>query len=258
MQANLTLETSPENIDHRLKFYSLAAAAAGVSVLALSPLAEGSVVVTHKTISILGGATIDLNNDGVNDFQFLTGAGGYVPSVYATLAIAPLTGGKVVGGKRGVLGPYASALASGANIGSTAHFSSSVGRGELCIERGVSFQTAYIHKYYGQWENLSSSRFLGVRFLIKGAIHYGWIRLTVTALSGTITEYAYETVANKKIEAGSTTDASAESIGPQVQKEGLKRLGPSLGMLASGADTLGLWRRPLKKTEISNQQQSSC
>jgi len=258
MQGNSSRGIQLENIDNRLKLYTLAAAAAGVSLLALSPPAEGSVVVTHKTIPILGGTTIDLNNDGVNDFQFALGAGGYVPSVYATLAIAPLTGGKVVGGKRGVLGPYASALASGANIGSTAHFSSSVGRGEICIERSVTFQTAYIHKYYGQWENLTSSRFLGVRFLIKGAIHYGWIRLTVTGVSGTITEYAYETVANKKIGAGSTTDSSAKSISPQVQKQISKRSGPSLGMLALGAGGVALWRRPLRKTENFTQQQSSC
>jgi hypothetical protein len=243
MRRNLSRETRSEATNHHLRSYSLAAAAAGVSLLALAQPAEGSVVVKHKTIPIGNGTTIDLNGDGINDFEFAVGAGGYIPLVYATLAIAPLTGGKVVGGKRALLGPYASALASGANIGSTAHFSSSIGRGQICIERSISSQTAFSHKLYGQWGNLASSRFLGVRFLIKGAIHYGWIRLTVTGTLGTITEYAYETVANKKIGAGSTTDSATESASWPAKKDTAMPSGPSLGMLARGADGLALWRR---------------
>jgi hypothetical protein len=52
-------------------------------------------------------------------------------------------------------------------------------------------------------------------------------------ISATITAYAYETVANKPITIGSTTEMADEPKAPN----------PSLGMLAMGTDGLTLWRR---------------
>ena len=239
MQCNLPREIGSEAHDHRLKLYSIAASAAGVSTLALTPPADASVVVTHTNISIFVGSpgSIDLNKDGIDDFRFSATDGGYVPSFVGSLLVAPLTGGKVVGGNRGPGGAYASAMASGANIGATAHFSSSVGRGQLAVERSFYNQSSpATHKYYGQWHSVTN-RYLGVRFLIKGAIHYGWVRLTnVTGSSATITEYAYETVANKSIAAGATTSSDdATAV--------MRPTGPSLGMLALGTEALPAWRQ---------------
>src|ERR1700719_2448680 len=118
----------PTSVEHRIKLYSLAATAAGVGMLALSQPAEGEVVYTKATIYVppFGGtASIDLNNDGKPDFQFTAPAGGYDHSFYASLLVAPLRGGEVVGGHRQLRSPYASALAGGAKIGPSAHFSSS-------------------------------------------------------------------------------------------------------------------------------------
>jgi hypothetical protein len=235
--------------DHRLMLYSLAAAAAGVGVLALASPAEGSVVVTHTNLQISPGhaASIDLNKDGVNDFALSISRIGYVPDFFYSFAIKPLTGGKVMGGNRGPGGAYASAVLSGANIGSTAHFSSSIGRGQLTIERSVAAQTDVpSHFYYGVWRNVTD-HYLGVKFLIKGATHYGWIRLTfVTPVGGlqTITEYAYETVANKSIAAGATTDSETVSTKASPRNNSATA-GPSLGMLARGVDGLPFWRNSL-------------
>ena len=234
-------ESHHSSSDHRLKIYSLAATAAGVSALALAPPADASVVVTHSNISIYNGlpASIDLNKDGINDFQFSSTGGGYVPSFQNSLLITPLTGGKVMGGNRGPAGVYASALASGVKIGSTAHFSSSVGRGKIAFQRIETDQTGSpSHIYYGKWHNVADG-YLGVRFLIKGTIHYGWIRIENGV---TITEYAYETVANKTITAGATTDAevAADATNPPKAVSAIR---PSLGMLALGADGLPIWRR---------------
>ena len=89
---------------------------------------------------------------------------------------------------------------------------------------------------------------LGVRFQLNGQTHYGWVRLTVTSnvklnkptLEATITAYAYETVPNKPILAGTAEKTTAEVQVPQdIQKPGQ----PSLGMLALGSDALPLWRR---------------
>ena len=60
-------------------------------------------------------------------------------------------------------------------------------------------------------------------------------------MSATITAYAYETVANKIIEAGIGGAASAIESAAQNQISQPAR--PSLGMLALGANGLPLWRR---------------
>lgn len=241
-------QSSSENIDNRLTLYSAGAAAAGVSLLALAQPAQGSVVVHQVNIRVteVSTAFIDLNADGKNDFEFFISRGGYDHSFYRTFAVVPLTGGKPVGGARGPLGPYGSALASGANIGPSAHFSSSIARGQVTLERTNGFVSGSSqYTPYGQWGVNSASHVLGVKFLINGAYHYGWIRLAVDRANGLealITEYAYETVAGKKIAAGATSASAARKQASPEQMAKMKKRGPSLGMLAAGADALPTWR----------------
>jgi hypothetical protein len=234
---------SQESVERRMTSYALAAATAGVSLLALAPPANGEVVVTKTNLIVGNPATIDLNHDGIPDFQFQLAFAGYDHSFYGTLAVTPLTGGKVMGGHRGPMGPYASALVRGANIGPSAHFSSSAAQGQLIIERSTGFVSASTqYTDYGQWGKVGNDRYLGVKFLIKGQPHYGWVRLSVNNANrntGTIAAFAYETVANKKIAAGPTTasaETQAETIAPEKTR-------PSLGMLALGANGLTIWRR---------------
>ena len=51
-------------------------------------------------------------------------------------------------------------------------------------------------------------RYLGLKFLIRGKVHYGWARLNVTVgnskITATLTGYAYETIPNNPIIAGKT------------------------------------------------------
>ena len=257
-----TDETLSQTINHHLNLYSLGAAAAGVSMLALAQPAEGEVVVTKTNIHINFGdqASIDLNNDGINDFTLAAQGANYDHSFYGTLAAVPLNGGKVVGGNRGALGPYASALVKGANIGPSAHFSSSMARQQITVERFLGFSTASpFITYYGKWQPGSGNHYLGVKFLIKGATHYGWIRLSVgtsSELGSTITEYAYETVADKKIGAGDSADGSVTATETHAQESAPKLTGPSIGMLALGADGLALWRRWAQETK--NHRQSTA
>jgi hypothetical protein len=50
--------------------YSMAAAAAGVSLMALAAPAEGKVVITtHINIPVTSTVSLDLNHDGVADIQ---------------------------------------------------------------------------------------------------------------------------------------------------------------------------------------------
>ncbi len=238
-------------VDQQMKLYSAAAMAAGVSMLALAQPAQGEVVITKKTIPIPVSSyffpppkpvLLDLNHDGVNDFSFSLYSFAY-HSFQIDLTVRALDGGDVVGAANKEGGFYASALAHGAKIGTSAHFSS---KGVADIERASGFEASskYSRHLYGDWGNNPVNRYLGVKFLINGETHYGWVRLTVTTqpkgFSATITAYAYETVANKKISAGVASTSVAES---QAQRQAGKTVRASLGMLALGADGLALWRR---------------
>jgi hypothetical protein len=112
----------------------------------------------------------------------------------------------------------------------------------------------YPQSLFGDWGSNQPNRYLGVKFLINGATHYGWVRLTVTTgpeqrFSATITSYAYETIAKKRITAGESSDGVDDT---QAQENPVQVKTPcaSLGMLALGSDGLALWRR--EKTVNSN------
>jgi len=106
------------NFNHRLNLYSTAAVAAGVSMLALAQPAIGEVIVTKKTIQIDDGPVyVDLNKDGISDFEF-SFATSRDPLFHAKLTAKALTGGEVVGDHiHGLAGPYASALCTEPRLG---------------------------------------------------------------------------------------------------------------------------------------------
>ena len=78
----------------------------------------------------------------------------------------------------------------------------------------------------GSWVNVTN-RYLGFKFKIRGATHYGWARLDVSVTNGTVvgtlTGYAYETIPNKPIIAGKTKGPDVITVHPG-----------SLGVLAAG------------------------
>jgi hypothetical protein len=231
--------------------YTAVAMATGVGALALAQPAEGEVVITRKTIPIPVSSyffppphpvSISLNNNGVNDFSFSLYSFAY-HSVDMDLGVRPLESGDVLGkdqaGVNGFSHFYASMLKRGAKIGPSANFSSG---GGAIVERHLHWDNSSsvsFNRSYGNWGGNRSNTYLGVRFLISGETHYGWVRLTVTTgsngLAATITSYAYETVANKRISAGiSEHSADVKMIDAD---------GPSLGALAAGAEGLSQWRK---------------
>ena len=91
----------------------------------------------------------------------------------------------------------------------------------------------------GRWGNDPQNRYLGVKFLINGQTHFGWVRLTVKSdkllsITATITGYAYETVPNKPIFAGTAAGTAAATVAKSAATEAQvsRPSGPSLGMLA--------------------------
>jgi hypothetical protein len=236
--------------NRQLGLYSLAAAAAGVSILALTPPAQSEVVVTTKAIQLhlssFGehGTGISFQNDGVEDLKLILSSFGVFGFYGIRLKAVNATEGK------GVMGQiYAYALSPGAIIGPNAHFMSAACKGTyFCYSAppllAGSFSDGSGRWTRGPWTGNANTAYLGARFFIDGETHYGWVRLTVNTaiefdMRATITAYAYETESDKAIYAGATGEPTAElQPSQQIQNQS----GPSLGALALGAEGVPLWR----------------
>lgn len=243
------------HLNHQAGMYSLAAAVAGVSLLALAQPASGEVVITRKTILIpvtpadqLEPVKISIANNGINNFSFtLSSSNNSRVLLGGGLSNA---NGLITGG---TWDPYAMALPRGTKIGASPKSSFFNHYRELVEFSATSQDVRYCKGFWGSNPKAqvgcgdAKNEYLGVTFQIKGQTHYGWIRLTVTSnaklttpnLTATITAYAYETVANKSIVSGTATQTAEAQAPENVESPGR----PSLGMLAAGADGLPRWRR---------------
>jgi hypothetical protein len=234
----------PEILENRLKSYSMAAAAAGVGLLALAHPADAEVVITHKVIQVTNSTvSIDINHDGIADFQFglYSSENGYFFGGNAT--IKPLVSGGVVGGLIPPRGTYfASALKRDVEISRFKHF---VSNKAVDIEGYFGSCKLYSCGYdqFGNWGSDPQNSYLGVKFQIDGEIHYGWVRLKVTpAANVEIESYAYETEPDTPICAREVQPCPAPPNDSEETSQNVSG-GPSLGMLALGTDGLALWRR---------------
>ncbi|HEX3822579.1 MAG TPA: hypothetical protein VHW45_19765 [Candidatus Sulfotelmatobacter sp.] len=257
--------TPLDNFRQRITFYSTAALAAGVSMLALAQPVVGEVVTIHKTLFLGNGADgsppvqIDFNNDGAIDISFNQFSETYGSGAQAMVLRPPVGAGVITKGM-GSRGPYVSALLRGAQVGPSAHFNAQSDIIERTFRPTTAGSQCGTHeKLYGHFPGNIPDRFIGVKFLINGATHYGWVRMSVDAtidgcfLGAKVTAYAYETVANKKITIGSSASAATETEEDgQSQKSADAFVRPSLGMLALGADGLS-WRRK-EPSEIQGNQ----
>lgn len=226
------------SVEKRLFNYAAVASAAGVAVLALANSSEAKVVYTptHQKISPNTTLSLDLNGDGVNDFVFsnrFNGPRGLAAPTSgsrtsAALSINPAAKTNAVWGYSG----FVSALPSKIKLGPAGKFLHS-----RYFMGGVSAIEANHPTYNGPWAPADGdeiNRYVGMKFVIDGQVHFGWARLNVkirqTKNGGAVAEltgYAYETVANKPILTGQmsgTDDSSTEPI--------------SLGHLALGSATL--------------------
>ncbi len=253
--------SSSNNLNRQVGLYCVAAAVAGVSMLALAEPATAEVVVTKKAIPVPitpwptpEPVRISMANNGVDNFSLWRYS---LDSDRGLLAWGANRGSSVMIGADGY---YAKALAlpRGAQIGPSSFFNNYTD----LIEATESGPPRYSRGY---WGGNPKNRYLGVKFQLNGQTHYGWIRLTVTSnvklnkptLEATITGYAYETVPNKAIMAGTAAmaattpnDPTTELRTPRIPRP---NSGPSLGMLATGSEALPLWRR--EETSATQQSQ---
>jgi hypothetical protein len=229
----------------RLNMYALAASAAGVSVLALTQPTAARIVYTpvHHVVGKNGHYNIDLNHDKVADLTLVNTYSCNTDFCVDALSALPAAGNGIEGMPGFLSIPYASALTRGAVIGPAQPFQ---GRLMASSESGQGT--------IGRWLNVNN-RYLGLKFQIKGKTHFGWARLSVHALGGafvraTLTGYAYETVANKRIIAGRTNSDSDDTLESDQTIPAAVTLPASqsatLGRLALGSPALSVWKREVR------------
>jgi hypothetical protein len=254
MQRPRTPSNLSESLHHRLNAYALAASAAGVNVLALTPPAayllavgatvaglfafseptEAKIVYTPARRNVICHATsgggchgtvnLNLNNNQRPDFKLYCSSGaGFEIALWAR----PVDSVNRVWTSPAYSND-AAALRKGAVIKSAKNF---LKAGELFMVGSTpDFPSG------GPWKHVHN-RYLGLKFLIEGKVHYGWARLSTPKQLNkhypfaTLTGYAYETIPNKPIIAGKTH-------GPDV----VTVQDPSLGHLARGASAIPAWR----------------
>jgi hypothetical protein len=217
-----TIRTRPAarlkaKLDRSLFAYAAAASAAGVGLLVLVPPAKAEIIYTkaHEYIDENSILPLDLNHDGITDFNFKNFANGTTHGPSTWLSVSPVGQGGGVWGHKSFRGTWASALYAGVSVGPKGQFL-----------RGAGFMA---QNSGGPWVNVTN-RYLALKFIIKGKTHFGWARLNVNVnhgLTGLLTGYAYETVADRPIITGkehgsyesgdSRSDASSGTLGRLAQ-----------------------------------------
>jgi hypothetical protein len=186
-----TSETLPRLLDRRLLLYTLAAGA----TLSATPAAEAAVVFTPSSAFFqgVGKVDIDLDNDGSSDFTLQIKSVPYDTSnSVQALFVYGNRGPNRVGA-----GAFSQALALKRNI--------RIGPGEHFVDRGL-MESSNPYGLNGYWLNVKN-RCLGVRFVINGEVHYGWIGFRdvgVGHVSARLYGWAYETTPDMQILAGDT------------------------------------------------------
>jgi hypothetical protein len=250
--------SNTRSLDQRLRMYSIAASAAGMSVATLACPANAEIVYTPAQAKLTTGGqfTIDFNHDGVVDFLILNQAR-YETGVSCSFCGQSLNvsgngnvGAGVVGHKAG---PRldAAALPAGAVIGPADAFLNAQSAQAL-VASGFNDDNSFFN-IYGRFAN-TKNRFVGLKFEINGELHYGWARFIVVTVgirrsgpyvTAIVNGYAYETVPNQPIAAGATSgpdEVSKDQSDPASVVPPAERAA-TLGLLAMGSPALSVWRR---------------
>jgi hypothetical protein len=242
-----------ESTDHHLDLYALAATAAGVGMLALAQPAEARIVYTpaYRTIGDLTNPLfLDLNHDGVNDFRVYV-LGGFSTGSWRFIMEVRPANSSVVSNQAAGCYPFSSVCAAALPAG--------VAVGPRYFSRhGAWMATMNVYTnsrppHYGfPWANGGKGvedRYLGLRFVVGGQIHYGWARFNVSPqpskvnMFATLTGYAYETVPNRPIVTGDTGPVVNGNEAPDASLTTPASPPVNLGMLALGAPGLEIWRK---------------
>jgi hypothetical protein len=231
-----------KSVLRRLDFYALAAGAAGIG-MTVQP-AEAKIIYTPAHVPIVGIVSVDLNHDSITDFKF--GLRGYSGEEF--LEATSLAQNRVRGSTR-----FASHLLAGVRIGpnqkkfTPGHYCGSTTRAHTCKDMNSFFFFSGQNSSRGTWAGTTKG-YLGLKFYIKGKVHFGWARFQRQALNDKwiLTGYAYETVVGESIIAGrkrGPKDVGEAALSNPAVVPAPDSQSVALGMLALGAPGLSIWRR---------------
>ncbi len=199
--------SSEIRLERNLALYTLAAAA----TLAAGHPAQAEVVFTPSSRQFTGiPIDIDMDNDGVADFT-MRGTGGcnstYSFCAFSYGVIRATNAPRRNGVAQENIGsfPFEAALIRGNHIGRPVDRFN----GSLMYFKGTTGSG-------GPWQNVTD-RYLGVKLIIDGQVHYGWIgfkqtRSHLTLFQAQFTGWAYETEPNTPIRAGQRTGTAASPM----------------------------------------------
>jgi hypothetical protein len=231
-----------ESVHHRLNMYALAASATGVGMLALPQPAAAKIVYTPAHTRINGTLLLDLNHDGVVDFNINTHK--YNGS-YWELWTRSQGGNQICRTNASQRRGFAAALPAGVRLGAKRLWEP--GSATMLGWYFTTSNNGTSHR--GPWFYVKR-RFLGLKFLIDGHFHYGWARLNVKGtpqgIDAVLTGYAYETIPNTPIITGKTKGPNEIDNIAQPNPASVTATIPkpaTLGALALGSPALSIWRR---------------
>lgn len=225
-----------KEMERRLAAYGITAAAS-LGLLASACPAQAEVIYTPtKTVLNNGLLAIDLDGDGTADFTLEDDFNGGFFRSNRRLLLQGDVGASVMNSQ-----DFALALGAGAMIGSSRKFRAvnpmairMANVGYVCAS-----SSACNSLDFGPWKQ-AQNRYLGLKFLIGGQVHYGWARLSVVShyqaggkstIRVLLTGYAYETTPGMAIVAGGGAGTQAQVVAPRDA---------TLGQLALGAVA---WRK---------------
>jgi hypothetical protein len=197
--------TSHESADRGLELRLLRYAVAAGLALASQVRAHGQVIFTPSSAAFHGIGNkldIDLDNDGSTDFSLIAKWTYYDTGnmIQALFASGDRPSHQILTDQH----DYAAALTKGTRIGPGQNF-----------RAFALMETPFYRGSWGYWGGYGKNRCLGVRFLIHGEVHYGWIGFRGVRsfpVSAKLYGYAYETTPGKGIVAGDTgTSATLDS-----------------------------------------------
>ena len=190
----------------------------------------------HKVIDLGHSYGLDLDHDGIIDFTLVNSMTCGTDVCIWRLVEKPANDNGVMA--TNLMGNIlAAALRKGARIPSGRFY-----RQVAYLAWSATLRRA--PDEHGNWVDVNN-RYLGLKFHIKGKVHYGWARLNVHfqghAVVGVLTGFAYESVSNKAIIAGATK--GPDDGEPTTSFNTHPPEAAMLGMLALGAPGLSIWRR---------------
>ena len=248
-KSSLDSTSHRDSLHQHLHAYALAASAAGVTMLALAQPAQAEIVYTPANVTIGPNQSyaLDLNHDGIIDFTIMNQITSTASKFELNLFVQNPGGGNAVAAHLVNSGGFqwAYAFSSGFRITQVQrHFTSA--RATMAWSRGIKSGSRWGGSWPGTY-GFGAGGYLGLKFMIKGKVHYGWARLETDlaqSQTATLTGYAYETTPNKAIKTGQQqeTEKSVKQPRPAALPKPAQQPA-TLGMLALGAPALSAWRR---------------